>query len=293
VKTAPHDAIPTSGDVTNAVHDQQLSVRNLLQEKAELQLALNTLPIGLCMYDSEQRLILCNLQYAKMYNIPPELTRQGTTYRQILERRIRGNVSPDNAVVDMIQFRTLKRGFTRQLNDGRTIAIYHHPIENGGWFSIHEDITERLRAERIAYMAHHDSLTGLANRTVFLEKISEAGARLRRNGETFTALMLDLDRFKYVNDSLGHAAGDELLKEVARRLKSSLRETDIVARLGGDEFAIIQAGARDQREAAIALAIKIIRLCASRFILMAPKWRWPPASVSLLHLAMALSLASF
>src|SRR6516225_8120660 len=77
VKTAPHDAIPTSGDVTNAVHDQQLSVGNLLQEKAELQLALNTLPIGLCMYDSEQRLILCNLQYAKMYNIPPELTRQG------------------------------------------------------------------------------------------------------------------------------------------------------------------------------------------------------------------------
>jgi diguanylate cyclase (GGDEF)-like protein len=72
--------------------------------------------------------------------------------------------------------------------------------------------------------------------------------------------MLDLDRFKYVNDSLGHAAGDELLKEVARRLKCSLRETDIVARLGGDEFAIIQAGAPDQREGAIALAIKIIQI---------------------------------
>jgi diguanylate cyclase (GGDEF)-like protein len=124
----------------------------------------------------------------------------------------------------------------------------------------HEDITERRRGEaRIAFMAHNDPLTGLANRAFFLEKIEEAGARLRRWGEPFTVFMLDLDRFKGVNDSLGHAAGDALLKETAMRLKSALRETDVVARLGGDEFAIIQSGEIKQCEGAVGLANRILR----------------------------------
>jgi diguanylate cyclase (GGDEF)-like protein len=107
-------------------------------------------------------------------------------------------------------------------------------------------------------MAHHDLLTGLSNRALFMEKIEEAGARLRRRGETFTVFMLDLDRFKYVNDSLGHPEGDALLKETARRLKAALRETDVLARLGGDEFAILQTGEANQREDAIVLARRII-----------------------------------
>jgi diguanylate cyclase (GGDEF)-like protein len=114
-------------------------------------------------------------------------------------------------------------------------------------------------------MAHHDLLTGLANRTLFMEKIEEAGARLRRHGEAFTVVMLDLDRFKNVNDSLGHPAGDALLKEMAQRLKSSLRETDVLARLGGDEFAILQSGGAAQRDDAITLSVRIIDLVAQPF----------------------------
>jgi diguanylate cyclase (GGDEF)-like protein len=114
-------------------------------------------------------------------------------------------------------------------------------------------------------MAHHDLLTGLANRTLFMEKIEEAGARLRRHGEAFTVVMLDLDRFKNVNDSLGHPAGDALLKEMAQRLKSSLRETDVLARLGGDEFAILQSGGAAQRDDAITLSVRIIDLVAKPF----------------------------
>jgi diguanylate cyclase (GGDEF)-like protein len=110
------------------------------------------------------------------------------------------------------------------------------------------------------FMAHHDLLTGIANRASFMEKLEEAEARLRQKHETFTVFMLDLDRFKNVNDSLGHPAGDALLRETADRLKTSLRETDVVARLGGDEFAIIQAGERDQRGAAVELAKRIIAL---------------------------------
>jgi len=123
------------------------------------------------------------------------------------------------------------------------------------------DITERAQADaRIAYMAHHDALTGLANRALFSERIEDACARQRRRGETFTVFMLDLDGFKDVNDSFGHSAGDVLLKEMALRLKSSLRETDILARLGGDEFAIIQAGEEEQRNGALALATRILEI---------------------------------
>jgi diguanylate cyclase (GGDEF)-like protein/PAS domain S-box-containing protein len=131
-----------------------------------------------------------------------------------------------------------------------------------------EDVTERKRSEaQIVHMAHHDLLTGLPNRALFTQKIDEAGARLRRWGEPFSVLILDLDRFKIVNDSLGHPAGDALLKETAARLSASLRETDVLARLGGDEFAVIQAGEINQAEAAAALAARIINMIRSPYLL--------------------------
>jgi diguanylate cyclase (GGDEF)-like protein/PAS domain S-box-containing protein len=129
-----------------------------------------------------------------------------------------------------------------------------------------EDVTERKKAEqRIAFLAHHDALTGLANRAALGQKIEEAAARQRRRGEPFTVLLLDLDRFKQVNDTLGHPAGDTLLTEVATRLKALLRETDVLARLGGDEFAIVQADEVNQRAAAKALADRIIEALTKPF----------------------------
>jgi diguanylate cyclase (GGDEF)-like protein len=120
----------------------------------------------------------------------------------------------------------------------------------------------------LSHQAHHDALTGLANRQAFVHEIENALSRCRTNNEVFSIFMLDLDRFKDVNDSLGHPAGDALLKETAKRLKSSLRNTDFLARLGGDEFAIIQSGKtksqnkntkqREQYEVAIDLANRIV-----------------------------------
>ncbi len=134
------------------------------------------------------------------------------------------------------------------------------------YMAIRIDISARkLAEEKIFYMAGHDSLTGIGNRVVLHEKLEEALARLRRRQETFSIFMLDLDGFKYVNDTLGHASGDELLKKLAHRLSSSLRETDILTRLGGDEFAIIQSGEPNQREAAIALAVKVLEIVSSPF----------------------------
>ncbi|RWD54104.1 MAG: EAL domain-containing protein [Mesorhizobium sp.] len=102
------------------------------------------------------------------------------------------------------------------------------------------DITERKRAEaHITYLAHHDPLTGVANRTVFTRELERAAETLGQNGQRFGVVLIDLDNFKTVNDTLGHAAGDALLIEVTSRLRELVRKTDLVARLGGDEFAIL------------------------------------------------------
>ncbi len=108
------------------------------------------------------------------------------------------------------------------------------------------DITERKAAEeKIALLARTDALTGLANRATFNERLGQAFAATRRGGAPFAVLYLDLDHFKNVNDTLGHPAGDQLLCQMADRLKNSIRETDLVARLGGDEFAVLQSDISD------------------------------------------------
>ena len=121
-----------------------------------------------------------------------------------------------------------------------------------------------LANRRVLELAQTDILTGLPNRAFFLEQLKEAGSDERHRG-VFSVLMVDLDRFKNVNDSLGHAAGDTLLREVAVRLRSALRGEDVLARLGGDEFAIIQVGHSDQRASSVDLASRISKLVAEPF----------------------------
>ena len=105
------------------------------------------------------------------------------------------------------------------------------------------DITEHKQSERrIAHLAHHDALTGLPNRALFREQLEKSLKRVRADGSRLALLYLDLDRFKVINDTLGHPVGDELLKDVAQRLRDAISETDFVARLGGDEFAVIRDG---------------------------------------------------
>jgi diguanylate cyclase (GGDEF)-like protein len=111
--------------------------------------------------------------------------------------------------------------------------------------------------DRISYLASHDALTGLPNRMTFLDRLENALDRARRSPNPVTVYSIDLDHFKDINDTLGHAAGDLLLIQVAARMRSVLRRGDTVARLGGDEFAMIQTGI-DQPQTAAALAERII-----------------------------------
>jgi diguanylate cyclase (GGDEF)-like protein len=144
-----------------------------------------------------------------------------------------------------------------ELRNGRTVAIQHQPMPDGGWVATHEDITERRRADaKIAFLARHDVLTGLANRALLHERLGQAFAAGRRGAE-FAVLFLDLDRFKSINDTMGHPFGDELLRAVAARLLACARDVDTVARLGGDEFVILQVAMKMPGHAA-QLADRII-----------------------------------
>src|SRR5690606_13838915 len=119
-----------------------------------------------------------------------------------------------------------------------------------------------------AHIAHHDQLTGLANRKLLGQRVAQAVARARRRGTKVAVFFLDLDRFKRVNDTLGHDAGDELLQEVAHRLVGSVRTTDTVARLGGGEFAIVLEELERAEEATL-LAGRVLNAFATPFRLKA------------------------
>ena len=143
------------------------------------------------------------------------------------------------------------------LPDGRVLHSRWVRCPEGGWIATYTDVSERHRSKaRIAHIVGHDHLTGLASRAGFQEALQRAAARARR-GEEFALLSVDLDRFKAVNDSLGLAAGDALLCEVATRLRESVREIDTVARFSGDAFAILQTGVA-QPDGAVALARRLL-----------------------------------
>jgi diguanylate cyclase (GGDEF)-like protein len=239
------------------------SEASLAQKSLQFDAVLDNISQGVTMFDRQQRLIVSNAQFAQIYGIAPECTKPGVPFKSILEARAALDCLPADAS-DFVAERLgqVARYYSSnaidKLHDGRTVSITRQPMDDGGWVSTHQDITAQKSVEaELERMARYDALTGLANRTLFMEKADAALARMRRHGETFSILMLDLDRFKDVNDTRGHPAGDALLKEVARRLQKATREVDCVGRLGGDEFAVLQASEKDQKVSVIALAERI------------------------------------
>jgi diguanylate cyclase (GGDEF)-like protein/PAS domain S-box-containing protein len=231
--------------------EAQLKAQNL-----RFDAAVNHMAQALLMFDSEQRLLICNERYLRMYGLSRDVVKPGMTVRELLAcRKAAGTFSGDVDAYIKDLLSTLAKGGTLarliELPDGRTISVLNHPVADGGWVATHEDITERRRAERqIAHMARHDALTDLPNRVLFRDRLTEALTNVQR-GEQLAVLYFDLDRFKAVNDTFGHQKGDELLKLLASRLRRCVRETDTIARVGGDEFAIIQVGIEQPTDVAM------------------------------------------
>ena len=249
------------------VHRELLTrTTELRTQNARFDAALTHMSQGLCMVDAEQRLIVCNQPYLELFGLPAAAAKPGRGIDDILRAAGTGGRYPKelSESVQMEQRALVQQrrsgSIVREHADGRALAVSHQPMPGGGWIATYEDVTERRRAEaRIAYLAHHDVLTGLPNRVLFRHRLEECLCVPGAQGHGLGVLCLDLDHFKEVNDSLGHPAGDVLLKLVAERLRRCVREDDTVTRLGGDEFAILQKAAPGQAAAdASALAARLV-----------------------------------
>ncbi|MFH6782628.1 MULTISPECIES: putative bifunctional diguanylate cyclase/phosphodiesterase [Methylobacterium] len=228
--------------------DRARADARLAEQNRRLDHALTHMSHGLVLFDAAHRVTVVNRQFLDLYGLSPETVHAGITAEELIHRRTEaGNfpgLTPEEAwgqVRQRLATRTRYR-LDQTLVDGRVIAVTYAPTPEGGFVTVHEDVTAAKRAEaQIVHMARHDALTGLPNRTLLHEGLAEALAR----GSGVTAVLcLDLDRFKTVNDTLGHAVGDKLLCQVTARLAAAIRDeaamgTATLARLGGDEFALV------------------------------------------------------
>jgi diguanylate cyclase (GGDEF)-like protein/PAS domain S-box-containing protein len=234
----------------------------LRQQKILLDTALQNMSQGLCMFDAQGRVTLFNNRYAEMTGVS-NLQIMGRSLLELFRhRKSMGEFAddPDEFFLRVMTDVEAGKSNTKIMEtlSGRVIRVVEEPMQGSGWVATVEDITEWRKAQaQLSHMAHHDSLTGLPNRAKFREELDHA-LRHARSNDHISVLCLDLDRFKDVNDSLGHAVGDELLKEVAKRLSACLRERDTVCRLGGDEFAIVQFGDEVQASEVSSLAQRLI-----------------------------------
>ena len=228
-------------------------MNNLIERTRLLEAVVDNFPGGISVFDRNLRMVLCNEQQKRLLDYPDDLFADGypsleDIYRLNASRGEYGAGDPEALVkVRMDLARQQKpHVFERTRPNGTVLEIRGMPLAGGGFVTTYLDVTSQRRSQaEIAHMAHHDPLTDLPNRSLFRDRLERAVARARC-GEMIALHFLDLDRFKPVNDEMGHATGDALLQAVARRIDAAKRESDMVARLGGDEFALIQGAiARD------------------------------------------------
>ncbi len=241
-----------------------------LRESAEkLRLFADSVPAMTASFDAELRLLFVNKRYADYFGyVAADII--GKHLRELVGERVYAEIEGyfaralQGQQVSYERVRRPENGEPRYLE----VKLVPHVGEQGellGCFAVTLDITDhRLVEDRITRVAHHDSLTGLPNRLLFNDRLSQAISLAKRDSRQFALLYLDLDRFKPVNDGLGHAVGDELLQAVAERIRRSVRESDTVARVGGDEFTVILPDIAGRGEAEI-VAKKIVAALAANF----------------------------
>ncbi len=232
-----------SDQIALAIERKKNEERMLLQ-KSYLETLFEGAPLAIAMLDNEERMMNANNGFEKFF--------------QYSINEIRGQFIDDFIVPDELKEKTKRVEFEvkqgkvvalesiRQRKDGSlvNVSIFAYPIMLGsvmhGIYAIYVDITEHKRSEKqLSYMATHDALTGLPNRVHFENRFALEAELSRRNNQKFALFYIDLNEFKKVNDELGHAVGDILLKQVADRFTELLRKSDVVARIGGDEFVFL------------------------------------------------------
>jgi len=238
-------------------------------QKVLLDTALENMSQGLCMFEADGRIMLFNERYSKIIGMPAASLRGRFLLDVIKYRKASGEFAGDpeefcaRVIAEISEGRSNNRII--ETAAGRALRVIEQPMQGGGWVATVEDITKWREAQaQIVHMARHDALTNLPNRTLFREQLEYALCRVTRN-EQVAVFCLDLDNFKNVNDSLGHPIGDDLLKEVARRLSECVRNSDTVCRLGGDEFAIVQVGGELQASDTSSLASRLVEVVGAPY----------------------------
>jgi diguanylate cyclase (GGDEF)-like protein/PAS domain S-box-containing protein len=247
---------PTVGGLVVTAHDvsqrvsAEMELQNTLRELREtfslLNATLESTADGVLVVSTDRKITSFNSQFAEMWKLPTRLVAARDDVR-LIEFVADQLVDPEGfstRVDELYAHPESESSDTLEFNDGRVFHRYSKPqLVSGaivGRVWSFSDITEQKRLENdLAHLAFHDALTGLANRALFQDRVNQAIARAERSNRLVAVMFLDLDNFKTINDSLGHAAGDELLKAVAANLVTVLRRADTAARLGGDEFAIL------------------------------------------------------
>ena len=244
----------------------------LRESESHLRLAMDAGQMGMWYWECDTDRFTYSEGLNVLFGLPAESPR--VDYRVLQER-----LHPDDRELGAATLRhSLKSGTDFQVDyrvvwpDGTVRWVANRAQVHRGQdgraqrvVGVAMDITERKLAEqRIAHMAHHDALTGLPNRVLLRDRIQQAIAQAHRNGTQLAVLFLDLDRFKTINDSLGHQLGDRLLQSVASRILVCVREGDTVSRVGGDEFVIVIPGIGSSTDAS-SVASKILEVLASAF----------------------------
>ncbi|MBB6307208.1 bifunctional diguanylate cyclase/phosphodiesterase [Xanthobacter tagetidis] len=292
-----------AGALVLALGQRERTEEERARSAAILANAVEAMSDGFAMWDEHDRLVTCNQRYRDLFSRIAHFLTPGERFEDILRKGIEVGQYPE-AAADVEAFvaerlhwhRNGTGGIERLLPDGRWVLMTERLTADGGIVGIRTDVTElktaladlaqanarateaaaearrqnialRERESRIRFLAHHDDLTGLPNRVLFRERVADALDSAFDQGGQLALLYLDLDRFKDVNDTLGHPVGDALLRAAAERLIACVASPQLVARLSGDEFAVISLAPR-QPEAAEELSRRIIEVLAEPYAVL-------------------------
>ncbi len=237
----------------------------MAQSKVMLDQALESMVSGFVLLDQQHRVLHWNRRFEEIFPWVAGIMAPQLPFRRILEITVR-HYLPQASEAEMLQWVELRLARQRVIDgvheqeqpDGRCIQIVERPTPEGGLVITYHDVTALRRANaEIESLAFYDPLTGLPNRRLLLDRLGQASVLAQRSGQLGALLFLDLDHFKALNDTLGHEVGDELLQQVAQRLRACVRVADTVARLGGDEFVVMLNELSSSTEEAAQLAQRI------------------------------------
>jgi diguanylate cyclase (GGDEF)-like protein len=257
-----NDEVGTLANAAEVFKQYGEKLKQEIMKNERVAEAIENITDGFMLFDEQTKLIMCNHVIHDMYPALSEIFKAGTQYEDLatawadLNSALPEGVSAEAYIAESL--RSFKesghasRTEEDKLDDGRWIYVRDHWIDSGGLATVFTDVTPIKELQALyEKLAAQDTLTGLASRRLFVDRLDRAVALAKRLGRTVSLCYIDLDHFKPINDSLGHDAGDAVLKEVAHRLQKVSRTSDTVARLGGDEFAVLMESDSDRAGAEV------------------------------------------